>query len=97
MSPRHNFGSRKIENSLSEKRTVGGFENFGGSSRNIFEMYWNRLCFYFSKIERGGEAYYSPDIYWFRRSWRKSSEFVGMISHKDEKYFSVRYGQMHNS
>ena len=54
MSPRHNFGSRKIENSLSEKRTVGGFENFGGSSRNIFEMYWNRLCFYFSKIERGG-------------------------------------------
>ena len=53
MSPRHNFGSRKIENSLSEKRTVGGFENFGGSSRNIFEMYWNRLCFYFSKIKGG--------------------------------------------
>ena len=30
MSPRHNFGSRKIENSLSEKRTVGGFENLWG-------------------------------------------------------------------
>ena len=30
MSPRHNFGSRKIENSLSEKRTVGGSQHFLG-------------------------------------------------------------------
>ena len=30
-------------------------------------------------------------------SGERASEFVGMISHKDEKYFSVRYGQMHNS
>ena len=41
MSPRHNFGSRKIENSLSEKRTGGGSENLWGRNiiKNVLEQF----------------------------------------------------------